>query len=95
MLGDGSQRFYSFQMLDETLGRLNTSPNICKICWLKLWVKRCIVNIGLKRRNSTFPKVLLVLIGQISRVNFKFQGPKLKGHISRINDFPCIDLDNE
>ena len=33
----------SIEMLDEVLGHLNTSPNICKICWLKCWVKYWIV----------------------------------------------------
>ena len=31
------------EMLDEMLGHLNTSPNICKICWVKCLVKSWIV----------------------------------------------------
>jgi len=31
MLGDGSQQFHCYQMLDEMLGRLNTSANIVGI----------------------------------------------------------------
>ena len=28
----------TIEMLDEMLGHLNTSPKMCKICWLKCWV---------------------------------------------------------
>ena len=33
MLGDGSQQFHCFQILDEMLGRLNSSTNIVGIAY--------------------------------------------------------------